>query len=230
MLHIVNGDATADLLKLVNLPGEYFAWREALMCGPTPRTKSQEEWIAVRSGHLHEAYQQSLVKCQTTLTQQASKLQACPKQREITFWFEFDLFCQINLIYLLNWFALQASDTLELYLVCIDSFPGTENFRGIGQLSPQQLSGLFDERSRITKMDLQNAAEAWAAYTSPDPTAIEEFLRSEAAQLSFLQPALKAHLERFPSRRNGLGRIENRILQLIAGGIDEMRPLFNMFV
>ncbi|MCG8604087.1 hypothetical protein MJD09_03690, partial [bacterium] len=205
------------------------AWREALMCGPTPSTDSEKEWIAIRAQHLHEAYQQSLVKSQTALTQQASKLQACTKQREITLWFEFDLFCQINLTYLLNWFVHQASHKMELYLVCIDSFPGIDNFKGLGQLSPQQLTGLFDGRSRVTRTDLKNAAQAWTAYTSSDPTAIEEFCRSEAARFSFLEHALRAHLERFPSVRNGLGRIENRILELIASGIDEMRPLFNMF-
>jgi hypothetical protein len=37
MLHIHNGDSTANKMKEAEFPGEHFAFREALATGPAPR-------------------------------------------------------------------------------------------------------------------------------------------------------------------------------------------------
>ena len=37
MLHIHNGDSSADTLREAGFPGTHFAFREALTSGPTPR-------------------------------------------------------------------------------------------------------------------------------------------------------------------------------------------------
>ena len=47
MFHIHNGDATADKAKLSTIPGEHFAYREALVEGPTPLTNDSAEWRAI---------------------------------------------------------------------------------------------------------------------------------------------------------------------------------------
>jgi hypothetical protein len=47
--------------------------------------------------------------------------------------------------------------------------------------------------------------------------------------LPFLHAALKKHLERFPSTRNGLGRVENTALELIPAGYKKFRSLFPAF-
>jgi hypothetical protein len=56
MLHIHNGDSTAVTAKKAVLPGEHFAWREALVCGPAPQGLSEEEFCRVRATHLASAY------------------------------------------------------------------------------------------------------------------------------------------------------------------------------
>ena len=47
--------------------------------------------------------------------------------------------------------------------------------------------------------------------------------------LPFLKNAFGKHLERFPSVRNGLGRIDNVLLELIAAGRQDFGPLFSAF-
>ena len=44
MLHIHNGDSTAGTAKKSDIPGEHLAWREAMVCGPTPPGLSAEEF------------------------------------------------------------------------------------------------------------------------------------------------------------------------------------------
>ncbi len=229
MLHILNGDATADILKRTDLPGELLPWREALVTGPTPRGLPLEEWINVRANHLSEDHEQGVDECKASLLKQEEVLRTYSKYEEVVLWFEYDLFCQINLLYLLSFFSQQEENQTKLSLICIGNFPGIENFKGLGQLSPSQLASLFGSRKSISQNMLDLGHEAWTAFCSPNPTAIEECLQKDCSELPFLKEALLAHLARFPSLKNGLGRVEELALDLIAGGVDEFKPLFPMF-
>ena len=148
---------------------------------------------------------------------------------EVVLWFEHDLFCQVHLVYLLDWFAARNLGQTRLSLICIGEFPGIENFHGLGELNAGQLASLFGTRHEVTPLELQTASAAWTAYCSPEPTALQRLLHSDTSAMPFLQAALRCHLARFPSIRNGLGRIENRGLALINDGLENFSELFPRF-
>ncbi len=229
MLHIHNGDSTANLLKESGLEGQHSVWREALIAGPTPHGLSLDQWLAVRARHLAEAYEQPLQRCEDDLRQQFTELASFVAHDEVVLWFEHDLFCQANLIFLLAWFARQDLNNTRLQLICINQFRGVTDFRGLGQLSPQQLASLFERRREVTAEPLALASQAWAAYTSPNPQALETLLTTDTSPLPFLQAALRLHLRRFPSVRNGLGETEGGALELIQSGCQDFRALFPAF-
>jgi hypothetical protein len=229
MLHIHNGDSSANIAKTSSLQGEHFAWRESLITGPTPAHVSGDEWRSVRARHLSEAYGVDLQECERGLLDQEQKLSSFEEHDEVVLWFEHDLFCQINLLYLLNWFAQQDTGNTKLSLICIGEFPGKENFRGLGELNAEQMASLFPDRQQVTSAQFKLAERAWDAYCSPDPAEIEKFLKSDTTPLSFLSPAIQAHLLRFPSTKNGLGSIENRGLELIHGGLKTFVDVFSRF-
>lgn len=229
MLHLYNGDVTAEIAKQSSLQGEHFAWREALIEGPTPTGLNGSEWRRLRARHLSEAYGVDLEECEQELLAQEKKLATFGEQDEVVLWFEHDLFCQSLLLYLLDWFARQDLGKTRLSLVCISEFSGKQNFRGLGELTPNELASLFTERRQLTRQQLDLAAVAWRAYCSKDPTDIQSFLDSDTSALPYLNAAFKAHLRRFPSTKNGLGRIENRGLQMIQSGLNRFTDLFPRF-
>jgi hypothetical protein len=229
MLHILNGDSTAGILKQSGVQGEMLSWREALMAGPTPQNLSHDQWIDVRAKHLPEAYEVAFDNCKKDLSTLYAGLQTFSQHDEVALWFEHDLFCQVNLIHVLDWFSRQNLGKTKLNLICIGEFPGRENFRGLGELSPQQLASLFDRRREVSSAEKNLAAEAWAAYCSSNPQELVNFLEKDTSALPFLKAALLKHLARFPSVRNGLGRIENKALELIANGVNEFQSLFPVF-
>src|SRR5687767_11293376 len=150
MLHIHNGDSTAGTLREFGFPGEHKAFQEVLMEGPTPSGLSHDEWLQVRAQFLAGSYDLKLEKCSADLREQESWLRGFSTHEEAILWFEHDLFCQINLIYLLDWFSKQSLGKTRLSLICVDKFPGVEDFRGLGQLTGEQLASLFDKRHKVT--------------------------------------------------------------------------------
>ena len=198
MLHIHNGDSSANIAKQSSLPGEHFAWRESLITGPTPAGVGGNEWRSVRAQHLSKAYGVNLQECERGLLDQEKKLSSSEEHEELVLWFEHDLFCQTNLLYLLNWFAKEDTGSTKLSLICIGEFPGKENFRGLGELNAEQMASLFPGRQQVTSAQLKLAELAWQAYCSPDPAEIEKVAQT-ADLLPFLEQALRAHLRRFPA-------------------------------
>lgn len=230
MLHILNGDSTAEIFKRSQLKGEHLVWREAFIAGPAPQGLSPDEWRDVRAQYLAQNYEANLQKCKQELREQEEGLQSFRVHDEVVLWFEHDLFCQLHLIYLLDWFSRQQLGNTQLSLICIGEFPGKPNFRGLGELLPGELDSLFPMRHEVTADEFELAREAWAAYCSPDPRAIEAFLAHDSSALLFLAAGLRAHLARFPSVKNGLGIVENRALELIESGNHTFAGVFRDFM
>lgn len=229
MLHIHNGDCSANIAKESSIPGEHFAFRESLITGPTPAAVSDHEWRSIRAQHLSEGYAVDLQECTVGLLDQEQKLDSAAEHDEVVLWFEHDLFCQTNLLYLLNWFAQRDLGNTKLNLICIGEFPGKQNFRGLGELNAAEMATLFPSRQQVTSAQLKLAGLAWRAYCSPDPTEIGKVVDSDTSLLLFLGPALGAHLRRFPSTLNGLGCIEAKALELINDGAKTFIELFPLF-
>jgi len=201
-------------------------WKEALIWGPTPATVDLPEWCRLRAEFLAGANSISAQQCFEELMQQEAALGTLADHEEVVLWFEFDLFCQLNLIYVLTKLRGQNLPATKLSLICIGEFPGIDDFRGLGQLTAEQLVSLFPERRRLTAAQIALAGRAWNACCSSNPQEIEVLLARDTTPLPFLRSALQLHLRRFPSVRNGLGHMEQMALELIARGVSRFPELF----
>jgi hypothetical protein len=229
MLHIHNGDSAAGTGRKSDIPGEHLAWREALVCGPAPGGLSAAEFRQVRAHHLADAYGANLEKTVRELEAQEETLARFSDHDEVVLWFEHDLFCQVQLIYLLDRFAQNELGQTRLSLICINEFPGVEGFRGFGELTVEQLAALFPQRREVTQSQLDLGSRAWQAYSSAQAVGLIALVDSDTSALPFLKGALIKHLQRFPSTDSGLGRIESVGLELIAKGYCNFRSLFPAF-
>lgn len=229
MLHIHNGDCSANVAKQSTIPGEHFAWREALIDGPAPTNVSEAEWRKVRASHLTEFYGVDPSESENGLRVQEDKLKSYPEHDEVVLWFEQELFCQVTLLYLLDWFSQRELGETRLSLIFASEYPGLPNFRGLGELEPEQMASLFPARREVSQAQLRLATAAWTAYRSPDPTRIERLLEIDFTPMPFLKQGLRLHLERFPCVRNGLGRIQNKGLEIIENGLYKFTEIFPRF-
>ena len=227
MLHILNGDSTAQTLTQTGLAGEHLVWKEALIWGPTPAQKDLSEWCRLRANFLAGSNGMDAQQCFEDLMQQEAALGTLANHDEVVLWFEFDLFCQLNLIYVLSRLAGRDLSRTRLRLICIGEFPGITNFHGLGQLTAEQLVSLFPGRQPVTAEQIELGKLAWSACSSSDPREIELLLAQDTTPLPFLDSALRLHLRRFPSVSNGLGWVEQRALECIERGVHSFPELFS---
>jgi hypothetical protein len=111
-------------------------------------------------------------------------------------------------------------------LICIGEFPGRPAFKGLGELSPEELAPLFQTRHRVTAAEYEVASRAWDAFTSPTPEALAALLRTDISALPFLAAALERFLQEYPWTTDGLSRSERRLLQLLVPGPAQIRDIF----
>jgi hypothetical protein len=222
MLHITSGDSSAALLERAGIEGEIVPWREALSEGPAPRLESGKEWIETRARFLSDEYRLGFEGVRHQLEALEGVLERAGEAEEIVLWFDRDLFCQANFLYLLARLSTLAAGTTRISRVY-----GGE--REIGRMSSVEMIDLLDTRIELTAEDLRLGRGGWEAYSSSDPRRIEEFLREPTGRLPHLGHALRLHLGRFPSMTNGLGSIEQWLLERIASGERTFASLFSRF-
>jgi hypothetical protein len=216
MLHITNGDAAAELIRAAGLSGEVVAWRDALHEGPVSGGLSLLELSEVRARFLAEQGLDDLNALRADFARRDAALERFRAHDEVVLWFEHDLYDQLQLVQLLDWLAGVDHGSTILSLICIGEYPGVGPFHGLGQLTPEQLAGLFPSRTPIAAAELELGRAAWTAFRSADPEDLEAVRTGDCDALPFLAAALQRHLEQFPSTRSGLGRTEERILETTA--------------
>jgi hypothetical protein len=139
-------------------------------------------------------------------------LRSFEKHDEIVLWFEHDLFCQLNLLYLLNWFGNLELGNTRLSLINVGAFPGKENFRGIGELNADELASLFPERREVTDVEFKLAQAAWKRFAQPILLRSKRCSRLTLPALPFLSKVLHAHLRRFPQPEMVWEKLKTRVL------------------
>ncbi len=215
IVHVCNGDSTADILSLADLPGEIRVWADALDVGPVLAVSDDEHYRArgefwARGGH------GSARDNAKKLAEYDAQLDEAAKAEELILWFEHDLFDQLALSRILARLVRRGLPQ-TLTIVSIDRHPEVPNFLGFGQLEPTQLAELWPRRTTLSRDALDESVTTWIALTSSDPRALP-FLVKRIKAMPFLGGAVERHLEEFPDPTSGLSRTQRQILAAIARG------------
>lgn len=228
-LHILNGDATRSIFQDSGIEGDVIVWREMLCEGRTPATRNMPRFFEERAAFLQQAYGIDSTAYLADVERDRQLLQKASGYDEIVLWFEFDLFCQVNLVFVLYYLGQLSVKLPPVSIVQLDHHPDVPNFRGLGMLQSHHLPPLFETRIYIQQEDWQLARSAWEAYSADDPLALEELSRRPSRHLPYLGKALQAHLQRLPNASNGLNAVEHFFLDRLALGKLRERDLYYQF-
>ena len=212
LLHVANGTSTTMTIEAAGIPGACSIWADPLHDGPVPGGLNDAELLEVRARYLGpaDAPEPDMRLWRTPLERHGS-------YDELILWFEHDLFDQLNLIQLLAWVRDHLPATKPVSLICIGEFPGRPDFKGLGELTPDELAPLLETRQPVVERQYVLARRAWQAFREPTPEALDELRRDDTSALPYLAASITRFLQEYPWTTDGLSRTERRLLELAKG-------------
>ncbi|TSD64985.1 DUF1835 domain-containing protein [Inquilinus sp. KBS0705] len=230
-LHILNGDATLTGFEQTGLNGDVLVWREVLSQGPLLADISSAEFWERRSNWICENFSETPGHYHDSVIAPLEKLNL--GYNEITLWFEFDLHCQVNMLGVMMLLKQQADlNERAIYLICPNTYPGKDDFAGMGELDGEQLTYLYDNiRLQLSEYDFILAAEAWDVYVSNNADRLKTWLTETTfwGNLHMLQAAMRAHLKRLEVNSDGLNYIHQKLLAIYNSGTHKPIDIYRAF-
>jgi hypothetical protein len=222
---LLNGDCLAEQLKGAELPLEIVVFREALVSGPLGGATWEEFW-ETRVGFLTKQYGATALEVQEKTVAELDKIRSLADGTELSLWFEDDLFCQVNLWFVLN--LLSESKNIKIYRVFPPEASPANRWRGFRDASAAALEQAYESKVPFTSSDLVLGKNLWEAYRLGDRAQLTALSKSASPCFRKLAKVCQAQLDRIsedPSER----RPEKVIMELLAMGITDFDTLFYQF-
>lgn len=218
VLHITNGDSAVTVLKAAGLEGDFLPWQDLLHDGPVPADLALEPLSGVRADYIAGEGWGDRDEIRSGFRERDAQLQRAGDYGEVVLWFEHDLYDQLQLLQLLDWFQQVAFDPGRLFISCRDEY--------LGQMEPGRAADLYGLKSPVTEIQLSLAARAWSGFRASSPMPWFSLLSRDTSALPFLHMAVLRHLEQYPSAFNGLNRTERQALEAVASGVHQPAAIF----
>jgi hypothetical protein len=153
-VHILNGDCLQSTLQAENA----LIMREMLIEGPL-KTDSFEAFYCQRADYLAKTYGIPLEEYDKKTVTEFEKMQQIPDHSEVNLWFDYDLFCFVNLLFVIQ--LLGQNKTLTLFLVRPLRESRFRIWRGFDGHSQADLKLAFSQRKKIESSDLKAFKTFW---------------------------------------------------------------------
>jgi hypothetical protein len=222
---LLNGDYLAEQLNGAELPLEQIIFREALVSGPLGGATWEEFW-ETRVRFLTQNYGATAQEVQEKTVTELEKIRRLADGVELSLWFEADLFCQVNLWFVVN--LLSESPNIKIYRVFPPESSQANKWRGFGDASAAALAQAYESKVPFNSSDLALGKNLWEAYRLGDGAQLAALSKSVSPCFRHLEEVCQAQLDRIsadPRKR----RPEKVILELLVMGITDFDILFSQF-
>jgi len=222
ILNIVNSDAMIKKLTTCNIPGLFLAWQDFLHEGPVPKHHSLESLSSIRAHYIAQKGMGSIESIHQNFKTRNATLHAYRKYEKVILWFEHDLYDQLQLIQILDWFGKYASSSHGIYLI-------QSSTPLLYQDRTKLQARLIYHREAVTHAHLITARKAWSAFCASTPEAWFKLLHDDTSALPFLKGILIRMLEEYPNTINGLSRTAHQALLIIDDGVHHPNKIYARF-
>lgn len=221
---VLNGDALAYSFPAAGINGDVIVCREGLIDGDLEGGDLPGFWRtrAAFMGLPDDEYHRMVVA-------EFEKILAAPEGTEFNLWFEFDLFCQVNMWFVLSLLAGMAVEK-KVYVVYTSWLSREDKhfWNGFGPATTEQLMEAFDNRILLSGADIRFGHDLWAAYKNADLAELRRLSHFGTAAFPYVQEVVEAHIDRFPE--NGqTGRPERVLAAIMKNGLTDFKIVFREF-
>lgn len=224
-LHVLNGDHLSKQLQGASYFQSQLVVRDALLVGPVHGDtlgkfwKTRTDFIKSSYGVTTEEYSQKSIR-------EIERLQAIPEGAALCLWFEDDLFCQVNLWFILS--LLADSQGIYLFRIFPPSPPVGDRWAGFGEATPAALEKAYQARVPILPSDITLGKALWQAFQREDWEGFKKLSLQSSPCFNSLEEVCQAQLDRLPGI-HGLGKPERILHGILARGITDFPLLFQEF-
>jgi hypothetical protein len=222
--NILNGDSLAYSFPDTKIEGDIIVVREGLIDGNLSGDNLHDFWQsrAKYMGLTEAEYHNNVVK-------EFEKLMNAPDNSEFNLWFEYDLFCQVNM-----WFVISIINSFSIkkkvYAVYTSYLDRTSKqfWNGFGPANSSELTICFADRTSLNDVDLQLGQDLWTAYKSGNLEELIRLAKNQSSAFPHLQEVIKAHVDRFP-QDGTKGRPEKVIEDITKNVSTDFHKVFREF-
>lgn len=205
--HILNGDALREQFPQ-DIGGQYIIFREMLMDGPLSLSLD-DDFLAQRENFLSPYDSPEDKFYRRMVVPELMRLQQIAAGSKIYLWFEYDLFCQVNMWAAVTWIRTTLTD-VSFYWAA----PKPKDWRGFGALSPDGLSEAHNSARLLPDTELVLMEKALNLYISQNRNLLTQSLAQDN-WTDYLHTALMAQRQRMPDKQ-GNCEFYTRVDALIA--------------
>lgn len=224
LYNILNGDSLAYSFPDAKIEGEMIVVREALIDGELPGDTLNEFWQSRASsmGIAATEYHNAVVK-------EFKKILNAPDGSTFNLWFEYDLFCQVNM-----WFVLSVIHSLpiqkKVFAVYTTHLNKTSKqfWNGFGPANSAELNICYADRISLSEADINFGQALWTAYKNGNLEESTNLSKHPSEAFPYLQEVVQAHIDHFPTDGTK-GRPEKVIEDIIKNVSTDFQKVFEEF-
>lgn len=186
-LHVLSGDSLLGPFRASGIAGDVAVFRECLVDGPCA-AGSIDEFFRVREKFLEPDNDSKAGFYSSQVIPEIEKVLSSPPDIPINLWFEHELFCQVNL-----WFLLyHLADTEHLYFVPPPVESDERRFAGWADVPTEGLVECLESAVAINESDRDLGSKLWQAFSRSDGSQILELSRKDSKVFRFLDETASA--------------------------------------
>jgi len=222
--NILNGDSLAYSFPDAKIEGDIVVVREGLIDGDLSGDnlaafwQSRAQYMSLPATEYHNA-----------VVKEFEKILHAPDHSEFNLWFEYDLFCQVNM-----WFVLSIINSLPIkkkvfavYTSYLDK-SSKQFWNGFGPANSAELKVCYANRISLSEADLHFGQQLWEAYKDGNLSMLTDLSKHPSLAFPYLQEVVKAHVDRFP-KDGTKGRPEKVIEDITKNISTDFHKVFTEF-
>lgn len=209
--HILNGDCLADQLRQTKINQNFIICRECLVEGDVCVGNITDFWT-IRAKFIADTYKASVEEYFSKTVNEFEKLNSLTANSEICLWFENDLFCQVNMWFVIS--ILADYPDLRVFRIFPITESNTDKWKGFGIANAEKLEQAYYSKVRFTLKDIRLGKDLWTSYQNGDLKHLKELSEQQSGCFKYLEEVCQAHIDRFPLD-NSLGRPDKVVKEII---------------
>jgi len=190
--HVLPGDAQVQAFKDSGIEAEMLVCREALVEGDVSGG-TLDEFFVNRAAFHNDSSDEDPANYNANVASQFRKLLDVREGDEVNLWFEYELFCAVNM-----WFCIDllSETNAAVYRVEPVYLNAQNKFDGFENVTPEQMQECFDARTQLTSDDIALGSALWKAFRNDDAEKLQSLSTEVSPAFPYLAEICAAAIDR----------------------------------